>query len=1618
MSRTTRDHQDDSAALIAAGAVLPGAAAAADDRDTITARRYRHPALDDRVVVRLVPEVLGAAEDLTCEYLGFAAPESAEPVGTGRRSALGFPAWALIHDPANAHHALALVKEVERLARTARSRAGAAKDGFTALGEMLGRSAPHFLPTFYEQAGRAFLDHGNTTFAATMFGKAREAEEVHDLRVDPDRTREVFLEFAFAGALTAKALSAHAKGLARKHDPVAAHELFRTLCVERTRGGLAPYTGMPEDLRRLAKAAGLDLGAEDERLLRAILDSTAVNRAGAAFWKAYRASLVRLATADEQVRAHLLTFVPDSAAAVETWLGILEECGATDALTAPVPREGDTVLPAEWLSQVVESRANGWRAVARSERLLTLVEWMGPRLAADGREVRVLRGWRQSEVDLLDLLLALGVPVRRDSGQRLNLDIRAWLADEEPGRRDLVALAATPDVVGGLAAGFISYANGTAGDAGMGPEAVRAAMSVPGLRTALRHWITARAASVTSTGLPVLDTQLDELSVVRNAESFVDAPEAAATIAATDVAGALRATLRTGLVDELGWPALDEAVARLRAGAGPRDEDVSFCGEGWPAVVLRRGEQFVVVGPDGVLAEHTARIPADDRRGWGFSPSAHWYDGVLLVRWPGREGERAYWSNAPEDVFTTSTSGYGYHRDIDEPSLALPGGARWSGGRAVHPGDTAFTSGGEAHSDGTTLWTRAYTGEQWRWVEVDPATGERGRASLPRFLEDFAADGARLDHSGCYLHPATPATAASPLGAADGLHGWRVRVEPDESWLGEGVDGRRARLPKGSDEPIGVLALPGDARLVLTRRYRGLNLLDAEGTRHGTISAGDAHPEFAAGTPLVPPLAWWHVLRPRDEAGSAALRAVSDDAVRALLAAAAAEPAEEANRGHRAEHESLVRGEPGVLAAAVTAALPGLTHSALVAGVVEVVRRAQRLVAGYAAFGPIAAAARSVDAATLLDAGPVVTEGAVEVALGWFGGYRSHNSRAGARTTLPEVTAALVAATQDPQRATRLPESGVRDWFRFLGRFGAVAYRAASPLTPDDERDALVAVLRAVADSGLLDTSAHWRTVAVTAPDRSGADIDRVFPVPGGFVAVFEQHWRRDHYALHGVQYAVTPGEFRLPEGWVLVDSAEPGERLDAAGVHRFLAALAEHGPVPWVPGAPAELAEATGLGTADAAVLLAGMPEVDSWGANYLTAAERKVIGLSSGAAKAARQLFKAMGGDDRRALLAAAVPTDPAALWTTGVDLAAVAEVWVARHGRRVPVPEDVLVDGAKLLATDRSGQYLAGIANPAATPWLTRDSRAHLDGGELKVRDQEGFGHREFLDLPRVLLWLAQRLPAGSPLRERLPEALELLRARTASPEFGIDLGHWNGAAEVCGVLGIDAPAAGDVLRVRPWLHVIGYSDVYCRVVVHPGLVGEADLPLLTALMEVTYDREVVRALELIRSDGLTRACAAAPAPDGDPTAFHQDPSVSVPHLVTEVAQRCGLDDDAAVLYLQLLALADPTDANTARWTGWKPARLRAARAALAATDLVLSAKRARAGRSLFLPGGWLALGAPHLPLERWKAPLFGFTDTPDGVIAPLGTVAELFTRAWQRVLDGDAPAYEELTTGGRR
>ena len=72
----------------------------------------------------------------------------------------------------------------------------------------------------------------------------------------------------------------------------------------------------------------------------------------------------------------------------------------------------------------------------------------------------------------------------------------------------------------------------------------------------------------------------------------------------------------------------------------------------------------------------------------------------------------------------------------------------------------------------------------------------------------------------------------------------------------------------------------------------------------------------------------------------------------------------------------------------------------------------------------------------------------------------------------------------------------------------------------------------------------------------------------------------------------------------------------------------------------------------------------------------------------------------------------------------------------------------------------------------------------------------------------------------------------------------------------------------------------------------------------------------------------------------------------------------------------------------------------------------------GRSIFLPGEWSDLKAPWLPIETWKLAHLVELDLnsrepcPAGGPMVLRPFEDLFAAAWQRVLDGDAPRYEEV------
>ncbi|MEU3986350.1 hypothetical protein AB0F77_40910 [Streptomyces sp. NPDC026672] len=1649
---TTYD-ETTAAALLEAGAVLPPGTSTRDDADTLTVRTYTHPALDDRPVVRLVPGTLGEAEDLALEFLGLTREPEAPEVGQVRRETLGFPAWALVNDPANGHHALALVKDVERLARQAKSRPGNAKDGFEELGTRLGRTVPHFLPTFYEQAARVFLQHENTTYAAAFFGKAREAERVHALAVDEERQRAVFLEFAFAGALTVKALKEHVRDLSRRLDPAAAWAQFRQLTVERCAAGMPPYASLPQDARGLIKAAGLPRVAEECALVAELIASPAAVRAPASFWNAYRPTLAVLAQEQPSVRARLLEIMPvglgHGVEDDEFWLTVLAESGAERLLTG----EEEGADAADWLSRWATHRKHGAAVSTRSTATLALVERMAPRLCAQGRPVDVFTGrWHAgADLDLLDLCAALGVPLAvPDADVDVHLALDRWLNDTRPGRRDLVATAADPRL-----RRLLHEAIGTLGRHRAGPEPLASLAAHPVLREVLGEWLDEAAEEYTrAVGLPGARAALDRLRTFRPVAVEVR-PEAVARIAGHAVAPLLGRTLRAGILDELGWPALEEGLRLLDAETRKGEDNTLTVHDAWPALVLNRRHKAVVVGPDGVLLMHDLRLPVDLDR-WQ-RPRFRYVDGELLVLWREEGKQRGYWSSRPSEVFTPGgeeLSAWWSGHEVEHASVPLPGGGRATGGPTLHAGDTVLPPSRAVLSDGTNLWRRGRQGRQSVWLEYDPATGTHGRASLPALLRAGVRDDTTLLPDRCEVLPLLPGLENSPFGTDGTVLGRWVRTEgtgPDSRTTAGTPDGRTVVL--GADRhgrlpgaPLGALRLPGGAAPVAVRQHQGIALFAGDDTSAdgelGRVTFVEQGGEFAAGTRLVPPLPHWHALRPRDERGSAVLRAMTDERTAEVLrgcGAALAEWQEAMTRaGTDAAAKAALPSADETVLRAVTHALPDLADERLRTGVATLVRTALRLTESATAFtNPPREQPRKRAEGMFADYAPEhgedrtlndATSGFADLH-GWWGGERWSALR-----QIRAVNHVLSGAPADgrpladhERRATltdgwrseefTVPVMGAA-WPSVLSTLRPLAHRAASPALAEDRREALLLLFEAIGEGMLAAPGGTLREIELSEPhdkqQRAGQVLrrgDRTVVVLG-CQRVDSEHDRVEWLALdHDPS-----GAFGAVAHFALARETRHASALTAEQLATVTRLIRDKGAAPWQADAVDALVAGTraALGPVQATLLLAGHPHDPGAEALAAVGLKRRQYDFGDG-------MLDSVGRDDRTALVAALLPADPADLWTTGPDTAAAARVWAERLGSFVRLPEELAADLNRVPAATAES-----LLNPGRTPWLSRTTVQRPDAdGNLVAADPAAIPGR--YDLTRAvdaLAQLAYALPYGHPLRAALPDGLAALRRRLADPELLLDLDvEWTEqggptAAELRKAYGLPATGGadadgstrvGEVFVLRPW-----YQDTE-TVLIRPALITGPDDPALGLVEGLVHTGRAsgVHALRAILGDDLARALAAGAEGPAGPA---QDPAVGAPALVAEVAAAHGLGEDAAALYLQLLALPDPTDRNVARWTGWKPARLKKARAELAATDLVVEARRPRAGRTLFLPCGWYDLKAPALPVETWKEGLHPVPAHERAV--PLLPVPDLFVRAWERVRAGDAPAYEELTTRATR
>ncbi|MFJ1732685.1 hypothetical protein [Streptomyces sp. NPDC088254] len=529
-------------------------------------------------------------------------------------------------------------------------------------------------------------------------------------------------------------------------------------------------------------------------------------------------------------------------------------------------------------------------------------------------------------------------------------------------------------------------------------------------------------------------------------------------------------------------------------------------------------------------------------------------------------------------------------------------------------------------------------------------------------------------------------------------------------------------------------------------------------------------------------------------------------------------------------------------------------------------------------------------------------------------------------------------------------------WTEVVGRVGALALRAAAPATRPERREVLLEFLRTWARTPFADPAYRFRlgrlagTTSFSVRDEGGASFGLHLPA-ARMTRYFEA-------LLPGGEAAPRPEEpldvMDCHRGW-----GDPGQLL------RLVELVQERGPAPWDADAVVTLSEATGVSRPAAALVLAGNPGASGYCTPFLDEHERAVLGYKVGELDAARGELQMLRDSDRLDLLADVMPADPADLWEPG-GLARVAErtaeAWIEQHGAGPSAPYGTW-QAAVALRTRMPATHLCHLfLDPARAtlpsgfylrgrPCPPEHHRLRTAWDVMSAYDSETLVEAVFAGLS----WAYADLPAGDPVRAGAPEVVRQLRKVLA---------------------GGDSPAR----------------------ILHSGVVrGSLGSRRWDWLTGGACDRVMAR----IIADDL---------PAGR---YESDPRACAPEVVADVVAGLGLSEDAAALCLQLLLLPVPSDRSIRRWNGWTPARHRAAAAELASRGLAVEDRRARAGRSLFLPGPWARAKKPLPPMETWKAPVLGARLSPDGGevrefdLLP-GALPELFARVWELTRDGKGPA----------
>ncbi len=1551
--------------VIAAGGIAALVAKVAEDQRTspVTARAYRHPALEEGVVViRLEPDAVAAGIDAEMVAFGFEEPEVTKPLGKVRSRTLGFPGWALVHEPKKAKAALDVTEDMRKAKRMVASKPGHAKDAFEKIAKQLQRTAPMFLPSFWEEVGRVVADQASSSMAAQCFERARQAERAYKLKIDPDVADEAFVEFALLGALSAKTLTAYAKDLTKQAGGAEAYRRFRAICVKRALGGMPPYSGMGKDLLALAKAAKADEQKEADALAAELVEAPGVGKAPIEFWTTFRESLLRLG-AKPEFRQRLRTVWPEPRGGSDekkeefanSWMEMLHDIGAL----ADLPDDG----LGGWVSKM-------FKFAGKTDRTLAILEKEAPRLIQLDQAVTAstrARWGYDLNLDLAERILQLGVKLG-DPGEYEDFEADTMTCDP--------VLVAGHAVYGKKLVESVSNMIGNS-------EHEHRMRGKAGFTAARRMWIEERIAELAG-GKPFADVEgaISTLDKQTTAETFLPFQDLHERLIKADIADSLAYHLRAGVVDEFGWPAYEQAAATLGTPIKT--------GGAFPIMTVWNSTKAFAIDHTGVVAEHDLV----------YKPKEHevenvWFlDGQFLVDLKIKDKWRTeqYWSSKPKDKFEQKAD-YSQYGGTLPDQWAVPGGGITLGGKAFTAGEHTLPNSNTFLCDGTTIWVE----NNDKYSIYDPQKDSKTKSDPPAWVAGFQREGWDVS---AVLQPAPAGLTSSPLGIKDGLLGMRRRNKKDD-WDDkvpnelERIDGLQAKIKRsafalcvfpGEDAPRPIDCEGASNAKFLGGDGPGVELISPQGDRM-CIANGDDWASRGWGNVLVPPGAFWNFLTSRDQAGSAALRTCTSEQAKKILEAARRDVAAAADKKPR----ELVQTE-----AAVREVFPQVTEAKLVAGIAGVAECAAELANQLAEV----ASARA-------------KENADPSGQGLLGDAAMLRKVAKALAAGKEMT--LKDADVDP-----------RDW---VSNVRARAALSLSPVAEADERRKLREMLQAVSGTIFAEDLSRMRSFDLEAPDDWDNNIE-------WSTLLIQKHedstYLIDPNSDWGIEIS-GDGKFRVPpvQGtkymWKITEEKKLGKGVGTSWADRFLELPDE--AVPWDPEIGERLAEKSGLSVPEAILLWVNVSGMSTWSKDFLGKKHREVLGgIKVNEADAAKTTFEELDNDKMLELFEKAVPEDPQLLRTPlapGGMVERLGAAWKAKFGKRTKVPQDLIAAAKKDLDQRDFGKMIVAFAGAADdAEFLQADIKPLSDLSSWS----DAFGENNAKQLIELIGWLFIARPVGCAIRAgiadvvaKITEVMENKKVLWPLESFYVDdedkkdVARQQSIIEAIGGKPVTMPKDGDEpcvdARDDGTCVVASYkSHVYAGF--RPQSLDAKSRKKVEQLAKLMFDEDMtdqdpvstVRLVELLKSDefrAFGERIAETPVAEGS---YEANPKQSVPKLVTKVAKELGVSEDAAALYLQTLALPEPTQVRVCLWNGWKPKQYKEAGAELTKKKLLVEGKRERAGRTLFIKGGYTKGSGKNLPMEEWKKPFYQAVDRQ----IPAEPCHLLFARAWKRVEDGDKPA----------